>query len=69
MTPALEACAARNIVVEQWAGDAHGNVWRATVPRHGRAANRPPLVRMVAPSADEAARMALRYVGARGWQQ
>lgn len=65
---ALEACRTRGIAVEQWAGDAHGNVWRAVVPYRSRSTGARGVVHLVAASAEEAAVMALRYVGARGWQ-
>lgn len=68
VTSALDACRTRGIVVEQWAGDEHGNVWRAAVRYRGRAAGQPGWVHLLAPTEDEAARMALRYVGARGWR-
>lgn len=65
---ALEACRNRGIAVEPWAGDEHGNIWRATVLRkHG--ARGAPMVHLLATTGEEAARMALRYIGARGWRQ
>lgn len=66
-TSALDACRTRSILVEQWAGDAHGNLWRATVPYRSRSDGHRGMVHLVAPTAEEAAAMALRYVGARGW--
>ena len=68
MSTALDACRSRNIAVEQWAGDAHGNIWRAVVPYRARSTGARGVVHLVAASAEEAAVMALRYVGARGWQ-
>lgn len=63
----MQACAARGITVEQREPDEHGNCWQATIPRKGRGSPTVPLACFRAPVADEAARMALRYVGARGW--
>lgn len=65
-TPAIDAAAARGIRVTQTRPDPWGNTWQATIPRRGRAAL--PLACMLADSADAAARAALQYVGARGWQ-
>lgn len=64
-TDAQAAAAARGITVEAIAPDEHGNAWQATIPRKGRGTI--PLARLLAPSCAEAARAALRYVGARGW--
>ena len=63
---ALETARARGIVVAERGPDERGNKWCATISRRGRG-EQPPLARMVAESAEEAARMALVYVGARGW--
>lgn len=69
MTTAVEAAAARGIRVallpqpDEW-----GNAWQATIPRKGRGAIAQPLASTLAPTADAAARAALQYVGARGWQ-
>lgn len=66
---ALEACRNRGIVVAPLsAPDEHGNIWRAAVRYRGRAAGQPGWVHLLASTEDEAARMALRYVGARGWR-
>lgn len=64
---ALETARARGIDVAPCPADEHGNAWCATIPHHRGRGEKMPLARMLAESAEEAARMALVYVGARGW--
>lgn len=65
----IEACKARGITVDAREPDERGNCWEATIPRKGRSGPGVPLAGLWAPTADEAARMALRFVGARGWKE
>lgn len=66
MTTATEAAASRGIRVLPMPPDAWGNTWQAVIPRGGRGVQQ-PLASLLAPSAEQAARDALQYVGARGW--
>lgn len=67
---ALEACRNRGIAVERWHGDDDSdNSWCAAVPYRSRTDGRRGVVHILGTTEVEAARMALRYVGARGWQQ
>lgn len=63
---AVCAAAARGIRVQPTSPDPWGNTWQAVIHRRGRASQ--PLACVLAGSADAAARAALQYVGARGWQ-
>lgn len=66
---ATEAAAARGIRVEPLPSpDAWGNSWQAEIPRRKGRAGGPPLALMLAETPDAAARMALAYLGARGWR-
>lgn len=65
---ATEAAAARGIRVEPLTPpDPWGNRWQAVIPRKGRC--RMPLATLLADTPEAAARAALQYVGARGWQR
>lgn len=68
MSTATEAAAARGIRVEPLPQpDEWGNTWQAVIPRKGRGTLL-PMAATLAGTAEDAARAALQYVGARGWQ-